>query len=56
MEISYSKNSKGIYKHLKTRNRYMDNKKHLKIYLGFQINIGQNRFPTTRTLDIEHYI
>ena len=34
MEISYSKNSKGIIKHLKTCKRYMDNKTHLKIYLG----------------------
>ena len=33
----------------------MDNEKHLKVYLGFQIKIGQNRFPTTRTLDIKQH-
>ena len=55
MEISYSKNSKGIIKHLKTCKRYMDNKTHLKIYLGFQVKIDQNRFPTTRTLVIEQH-
>ena len=31
----------------------MNIKKHLKIYLGFQIKIGQNRFPRTGTLDID---